>query len=194
MESIENTKQKAKGDAGEAFAEAWAMLNNFSFVKASRSDNIKKGVDHWIDNTPTDSKITNRIYLGNYREQDDKFIVRHPFRTNSEATHYLMIKPNKELNTISFTHEKINENLAKRFLNHVYGKKHLTEILEMFDKKSFKDFNLKSAKQMLFILKSKILSSNLIKESTIIKYDEKQLSLFITDKEIEQFIKNNKYY
>ena len=81
----------SKGEAGEKFASFFYGKTKIPFIKATKEEDLKLGIDAYIDNKATDIKNTTSIYFCQFFE-DGKINVRHPFKKNTKATHYCFVE------------------------------------------------------------------------------------------------------
>lgn len=151
----------------------YCYLNNISYKPATTEENRIKGIDFYIDNIPTDAKATTNIYLGNY---SDKFLLRHPFKQNSEAKNYFISKITKTNNITEskMIFEPIDKYLSRKYLNKPSDFNHLKHILNRFNMMTFKDNMCKSIPHFMMTLKYDIRAAKILKDNADIKYFENE--------------------
>jgi hypothetical protein len=128
-----------KGEEGVRFVEQICLKKNISFVKGTREEDLKYGIDCYIDNQPTDVKNTEDLYICQIFINNGIINTRHPFKTSSRATHYYIVNTKKN-KAIEFV--EIEKKLLRDYIKDEKALKQFLSILKEIDGKSFKNYGL----------------------------------------------------
>ena len=147
-------KKNIYGDLGEEFAKRYCETHNISFKKASRKEDLEKGIDAYIDKKPTDIKNTKNIYI--FQIYDDGVIhVRHPFKIISCATHYFFVNVT-ENNAEFIEHIDVREKIKRDYISSVGVQNNFRKFLLSIDVRHYNEFG-SNLDQACLELKKRIL-------------------------------------
>ncbi len=177
------------GDLGEEFSKEYCEQKNILFKKATKTEDLKYGIDAYIKDLPTDIKNTKDIYFLQM-SNDGEFNTRHPFKEETKATHYFFVNVNKEHKEfIEFI--SIKEKLLRDFIKSEECLNNFLNFVKELDNESYDKFGINYAEACLTI-KNKLLSY--LKENVILSYEEpkdKTISFKLMKKEEKQITKKN---
>ena len=112
------------GELGVAFIKQLCETNDIEFIAASKKEDLRLGIDCYVDGSPTDVKNTEDIYVCQIMLETNTVNVRHPFKEDSQATHYAVCKVKGDITKGKFIeHVDIEERLLRDFIK---NKKSLT--------------------------------------------------------------------
>lgn len=80
------------GAQGVDFAQQHFENQNITFVRTTKEEDIITGVDCYIDNIPVDVKNTKDLYICQIQKTSGMINVRHPYKSNSKATHFCFVQ------------------------------------------------------------------------------------------------------
>lgn len=149
---------KDKGDVGVDFAEQSLLKEGKTFVRASKLQDLEKGIDCFIDKIPTDVKNTNDIFVCQIMTETGRINTRHPFKKHSKVTHYCVVDvPKNDITKGKFIeHINIKERLLRDFVKDEESLTNLYKQLQGLEGKNMKDFGI-SQSQACFKIKQLIL-------------------------------------
>jgi hypothetical protein len=130
------------GNLGEEFAKQYFQSLKIPFIKASKQEDLRYGIDAYVTNkkTPIDIKNTEFIYIGQILD-DGSINIRHPFKKESKATHYCFVNVNKDkqkfIELIS-----IKEKLLRDFFKNEYSLNEFYKFIKEQDNKSYLNFGM----------------------------------------------------
>lgn len=156
------------GERGVECTKQFCKANNIPFVKASRDQDLQDGIDCFVDGVPTDVKNTEDIYFINVDVKYGTINTRHPFKKNSLATCYAMVKAS-ETEEKFIEHTNINILLGRDFLKEDKVEEFKT-FLQTLDQTHFSAFERSvSLSQFCWKVKEYVLK-NFVKGSTKVLY------------------------
>jgi hypothetical protein len=159
-----------KGNQGVAFIKQMCEKNKIKFVLASKKEDLTLGIDCYIDEIPTDVKNTEDIYICQILLNTGTVNVRHPFKTNSKATHYAVCKVAADLNKGKLIeHVNIDERLLRDFIKDKENLKAFKQAIQTLQNKKIKELGL-HLNHACINIKSQI--SKFLKEDIGLSYDE----------------------
>ncbi len=149
---------KSKGDIGVDFAEQQYTKDGITFKRASKLDDLEKGIDCFINKIPTDVKNTPDIFVCQIMTEDGRINTRHPFKKNSKVTHYCVVNVPKDDMTKGklVEHIAIKDRLLRDIVKDETALKGLYKTLQSLEGKHMKDFGI-SQSQACFKIKQMIM-------------------------------------
>ncbi len=149
------------GINGVKLAKIFCKENEIPFHPASEQQDLKLGIDCYVDNIPTDVKLTKNqnhpeIYFLKFSKITNQFTIRHPFAPGSEATHYFFVGSDKEKYLFREIHNYVPKKYFKDY--HSYTK-FLQILMQLHEKKVSQTFLSGSLhnNQAFWVLKLRIL-------------------------------------
>ena len=162
-------KSLDQGKAGEEFVEKHCQDKNIPYKKATHSEDLKEGVDCYIDNIPTDVKNTKDIFLCQIMRESGLINTRHPFKTNSKSTHYYFVNVKPDLTGELIEHILIDKKLLRDFIKSEEDLTRFKNYLQSIDGKHISEFGISEA-QAAFKIKQVLIS--FCKSSANISYND----------------------
>lgn len=166
-------KSLDQGKAGEEFVEKHCQENNISYKKGSRSEDLKEGIDCYINDIPTDVKNTKDIFLCQIMRESGLINTRHPFKTNSKSTHYYFVNVKPDLAGELIEHILIDKKLLRDFIKSEEDLIRFKNYLQSIDGKHISEFGISEA-QAAFKIKQVLVS--FCKSNANISYNDSKES------------------
>ena len=155
------------GDLGEVFAKEYCEANNIAFKKATKSEDLRLGIDAYINNLPTDIKNTKDIYFLQLSD-DGEFNTRHPFKETTKASHYFFVNVSEDHKEfIEFI--AIKEKLLKKFFKDEEALENFFKFLKSLDDQTYHKFGNNFSEACL---KIKNIILPYLKENVTLSYEE----------------------
>lgn len=160
----------ALGLAGEVFVESHCRQNKIKYRKATRGEDIKLGIDVYMgeEETPTDIKNTNYIFSCQILE-DGIINTRHPFKKDSQATHYCFVNVDATAQGNFIEHVAIKDKLLRDIVSTPIALDNLYTYLQSIDQTSYKDI-APNLVQASFRIKMKL--QEFCKKGVLVTYEE----------------------
>ena len=175
------------GELGEVFAKEYCEQKNIPFKKATKTEDMRYGIDAYINNLPTDIKNTKDIYFLQMSD-DGEFNTRHPFKEETKASHYFFVNVGKEhKGFIEFV--GIKEKLLRDFFKDEKSLNFFLNFIKELDNQFYNKFGNNYTEASL-TLKQMLLPY--LKENITISYEEpkdKTISFKLKKKEEVQITK-----
>lgn len=163
-------KNKILGLAGEVFVESYCRQNKIKYKKGTNSEDVKYGIDAYIDGCPTDIKNTNSLYI--CQIYDTGIInVRHPFKKDSKPTHYCFVNVDGAGQGKFIEHISIKEKLLRDIVKSEEDLTNLLVYLHSLDNALYQSFGI-NLNQAALTIKNEILKY--CKPSITLTYEEPQ--------------------
>lgn len=144
MTHEETVLKNHPGYKGEKYVELWAESKGYRWEKASREDNYIRGIDYRVNGIECDVKNSKYIFFAKYNLLRDFFSVRHPFRTETMAENYVLIKDVDEDTTKVIYFGPIQDYLIEHYFKNEMALKNFKRVINNYDFSSFKTHNLKT--------------------------------------------------
>lgn len=162
-------KSLEQGQVGEGFIERHCQDNNIPYKKATRSEDLKEGIDCYVDNIPTDVKNTKDVFLCQVIRESGLINTRHPFKTSSKSTHYYFVNVKSDLTGELIEHISIDKKLLRDFIKSEEDLIRFKNYLQSIDGKHISEFGISEA-QAAFKIKQVLVS--FCKSSANISYND----------------------
>jgi len=150
-------KSLEQGKVGENFVEQHCQEKNILYKKATRSEDLKEGIDCYINEIPTDVKNTKDIFLCQVMRDSGLINTRHPFKSSSKSTHYYFVNVKPDLTGELIEHISINEKLLRDFIKSEEDLIRFKNYLASIDTKHISEFGV-SETQAIFKIKQVLIS------------------------------------
>lgn len=150
-------KSLGQGKVGEEFVRQHCQDNNIPYKKATYAEDLKEGVDCYINDIPTDVKNTKDVFLCQIMRESGLINTRHPFKTNSKSTHYCFVNVKADLTGELIEHISIDKKLLRDFVKSEEDLTRLKSYLQSIDGKHISEFGI-SESQAAFKIKQVLVS------------------------------------
>ena len=159
-----------RGDLGESFVRWWASEYNVSFKRGTTDDNLKLGIDCYLDNIPTDVKNTPFIFLAKYSLDRNIFLTRHPFKNTTKCENYCILSINEKTNSFILKYNgSITDYLLDKYFKDETSLNDVKTLLNAYNGKSYKELGFSSPDQLMYQIKKAI--SNCLQPKIYFKYE-----------------------
>jgi len=152
------------------FLQEWCEIKNYSYKKSTADENLKSGIDCYIDNIPTDIKNTKDLIFARYLLEKDQFLIRHPFRKDTVAKNICVVDLDTNTNDFKVVYNgNLEEYIIKTHFKDENAFKEFKNVLSKYEFKSLKELKMNSITHFFTHLKMRELN-NFIQKDSMIKF------------------------
>ena len=157
-------------EEGVDYLKEHCVLNGLEFKLATQEEDLKYGIDCYVDNIATDVKNTDAIYFLQIFLIDGIINVRHPFKKNTKAVQLAQCKKDKNKQIADIKIIPINDLLLINYFRSQDLLNEFKEYLQDLDRKEYKATKAVSIAQFLFLTKEYI-QNTFLKDNVKIYYN-----------------------